>query len=121
CLVELAERLFALPVRLAAPRGPVGMPEEISQPEYATAVGLLMYGARAHRQAAQRPATLMAKFKSMFAGAEGQRGGRLGKHARTGGETMTTKEAGIHISLSEEEHEGARIKVIDDGGGGSNA
>src|SRR2546425_10383573 len=69
CLVELAERLFALPVRLAAPRGPVGMPEEISQPEYATAVGLLMYGARAHRQAAQRPATLMAKFKSMFAGA----------------------------------------------------
>jgi hypothetical protein len=32
-------------------------------------VGLLMYGARAQRQAAQRPATLMAKFKSMFAGA----------------------------------------------------
>ncbi len=69
CLVELAERLFALPVRLAAPRGPVGMPEEISQPEYAAAVGLLMYGARARRQAAQRPTTLIAKFKSMFAGA----------------------------------------------------
>lgn len=67
-LVELAERMFSLPVRLAAPRGLAGMPEEISQPEYATAVGLLMYGARAHRQAAQRPGTLAAKIKSMFAG-----------------------------------------------------
>lgn len=68
-LAELAEGVFALPVRVAAPRGPVGMPEEISQPEYATAVGLLMYGGRARCQAAQRPVTLMAKFKSMFAGA----------------------------------------------------
>ncbi len=67
-LVELAERMFALPVRVAVPRGLVGMPEEISQPEYATAVGLLMYGARARQQAAQRPDTLVAKIKSMFAG-----------------------------------------------------
>jgi len=67
-LVELAERMFALPVRMAAPRGLVGMPEEISQPEYATAVGLLMYGARARRHASQRPDTLVAKIKSMFAG-----------------------------------------------------
>ena len=67
-LLELAERLFALPVRLAAPRGLAGMPEEISQPEYATAVGLLMYGARARRSASQRPDTLVAKIKSMFAG-----------------------------------------------------
>ncbi len=67
-LVELAERMFALPVRRVAPRGPVGMPEEISQPEYATVVGLLVYGARARRLAAQRPDTLAAKIKSMFAG-----------------------------------------------------
>src|SRR2546426_12777794 len=67
CLVELAERLFALPVRLAAPRGPVGMPEELSQPAYATEGGLLMYRARDHRQAAQRPAPLRAKFHSMLA------------------------------------------------------
>ncbi|MCI0538324.1 MAG: cell division protein FtsA, partial [Verrucomicrobiales bacterium] len=68
-LVELAERVFALPVRLGVPRGPLGMPEELSQPEYATSVGLVMYGARARRQAAQRPGTLVAKLKSMFAGA----------------------------------------------------
>ena len=68
-LVELAERMFALPVRVVAPRGLAGMPEEISQPEYATSVGLLVYGARARHLAAQRPATLVAKIKSMFAGA----------------------------------------------------
>ncbi len=67
-LVDLAERMFALPVRVAVPRGLVGMPEGISQPEYATAVGLLIYGARARRQAAQRPDSLVAKIKSMFAG-----------------------------------------------------
>jgi len=67
-LVELAERMFMLPVRLAAPRGLAGMPEEISQPEYATSIGLLMYGARARRQATLRPGTLVAKIKSMFAG-----------------------------------------------------
>ncbi len=68
-LVELAERIFSLPVRVAVPRSLTGMPEELSQPEYATAVGLLMYGARARRQATQRPGTFVAKIKSMFAGA----------------------------------------------------
>jgi cell division protein FtsA len=68
-LIELAERMFNLPVRLARPRGLEGMPEELSQPEYATVVGLLLYGARARRQAPQRQANLVAKIKSMFAGA----------------------------------------------------
>ncbi|HEX2710606.1 MAG TPA: cell division protein FtsA, partial [Candidatus Acidoferrales bacterium] len=35
-MVELAERMFAMPVRVGAPRGLVGMPEGVSQPEYAT-------------------------------------------------------------------------------------
>jgi cell division protein FtsA len=67
-LAELAERLFSLPVRCAMARGLEDMPEELSQPEYATVVGLLLYGAHARRMAAQRPATLVAKLKSMFAG-----------------------------------------------------
>jgi cell division protein FtsA len=67
-LAELAERLFSLPVRCAMPRGLEDMPEELSQPEYATVVGLLLYGAHARRVAAQRPTTLAAKLKSMFAG-----------------------------------------------------
>ncbi len=67
-LVELAERLFQLPVRLAVPRGLQGMPEEVSRPEYAAVVGLLLFAARARRQAAQRPETLVGRIKSMFAG-----------------------------------------------------
>ena len=65
---EVAERMFSLPVRCAAPRGLEDMPEELSQPEYATVVGLLLYGAHARRVAAQRPTTLVAKLKSMFVG-----------------------------------------------------
>ncbi len=66
-LVELAERVFALPARLASPRGLVGLPEEVSRPEYAALVGLLSYGARA-RRAAQQPASWTARIKTMFAG-----------------------------------------------------
>jgi cell division protein FtsA len=67
--VEMAEHMFNLPVRLAIPRGLQGMPAELSRPEYATVVGLLIYGARARRQAAQRPTNFVSKIKSMFAGA----------------------------------------------------
>jgi cell division protein FtsA len=68
-LVELAESMFHLPARVAVPRGLEGMPEQLSQPEYATVVGLLLYGARARRQAPQKPATFVGRIKSMFAGA----------------------------------------------------
>jgi cell division protein FtsA len=67
-LIELAEQMTSWPVRIARPHGLEGMPEALSQPEYATAVGLLLYGAHARRVAAQRPVTLVAKIKSMFAG-----------------------------------------------------
>jgi cell division protein FtsA len=67
--VELAERQFALPVRVAEPRGIAEMPPEVSQPEYATAVGLVLYGAWERRAAAQRQGGLVAKLKAMFAGA----------------------------------------------------
>jgi cell division protein FtsA len=68
-LTELAEGMFNLPVRLATPRGLEGMPEQLSRPEYATVVGLLLYGARARRQAPQRSGNFVAKIKSMFVGA----------------------------------------------------
>jgi cell division protein FtsA len=68
-LPELAERVFNLPVRIAVPRGLVGMSEEVSRPEYSTAVGLVLYGARTRRIAGARPTGFMGKLKSMFAGA----------------------------------------------------
>jgi cell division protein FtsA len=67
-LIDLSESIFGLPARLAAPHGLEGLPEELSQPEYATVIGLLLYGVQARRLAAQRPVTLVGKLKSMFAG-----------------------------------------------------
>jgi cell division protein FtsA len=66
-LVEMAEQEFGLPARLAAPRGLADLTEEVTRPEYATAVGLVLYGARATRAAAQR-ASLGSKLKALFAG-----------------------------------------------------
>ncbi len=48
-LAELAEKVFSLPVRVARPRGLEGMGEDAALPEYSTAVGLVLYGARARR------------------------------------------------------------------------
>jgi cell division protein FtsA len=67
--MELAEQSFHLPMRIAEPKGLVDLPEQVAQPEYATVVGLVMYGAKARRSAPQRAGNLVSKLKSMFAGA----------------------------------------------------
>ncbi|MEW6755053.1 MAG: cell division protein FtsA [Candidatus Latescibacterota bacterium] len=43
-VVELAERVFDLPVRLGTPRVTRGMADRVSSPVFATAVGLVLYG-----------------------------------------------------------------------------
>ena len=68
-LPELAEKIFNLPVRVAVPRGLGEMSEQVSRPEYSTAVGLILYGARTRRLAGARPTGWVGKLKSMFAGA----------------------------------------------------
>jgi len=68
-LIELAEQSFHLPARIAEPKGLADLPEQVAQPEYATVVGLVMYGAKTRRNAPQRAANLVSKLKSMFAGA----------------------------------------------------
>jgi len=45
------------------------LPEQVAQPEYATAVGLVLYAAKARRNAQQRSGNFVAKLKSMFVGA----------------------------------------------------
>jgi cell division protein FtsA len=67
-LVELAEKTFNLPVRVAAPRGLTAMSDEVAHPEYATAVGLVLYGARTRRTAGARPSGWTGKLKALFAG-----------------------------------------------------
>ena len=68
-LLELTEEGFHLPARIAEPQGMRELPEQVAQPEYATAVGLVLYAAKARKAAAQRPANLVSKLRSMLAGA----------------------------------------------------
>jgi cell division protein FtsA len=68
-LPELAERVFNLPVRVASPRGLAEMSEQVTQPEYSTVIGLVLYTARTRRAQAARPTGFLGKLKSMFAGA----------------------------------------------------
>jgi cell division protein FtsA len=68
-LVDLAEQSFHLPVRIAEPKGLADLPEQVAQPEYATVVGLVIYGAKTRRNAPQRAGNFVSKLKSMFAGA----------------------------------------------------
>jgi cell division protein FtsA len=45
-MCEVAEHIFNLPVRLGKPKGFGGLVDLVSVPEYATSVGLLLYGAQ---------------------------------------------------------------------------
>jgi cell division protein FtsA len=45
-LQELGDQIFNVPTRIGHPRGVGGLKDVVSSPVYATAVGLLMYGAR---------------------------------------------------------------------------
>ena len=47
-VVELAEQIFDLPVRPGSPRGLENMDGPLIAPAYSTAVGLVLYGYRAH-------------------------------------------------------------------------
>ena len=68
-LVELSEHIFNLPVRVAVPRGLADMSDQVSRPEYSTAVGLVLFAARTRRVADAKPGGWVGKLKSMFAGA----------------------------------------------------
>ena len=67
-LGELAEQVFQLPVRMAEPRGILDLPESVMKPEYATAVGLVLYAAKSRRVATQRSNGIVSKLKAMIAG-----------------------------------------------------
>jgi cell division protein FtsA len=56
--LELAEEIFHMPVRLGKPQGVLGMlgnEEVVADPEYSTAVGLLLYGRRKQTEDAILP------------------------------------------------------------------
>ncbi|MCH8499720.1 MAG: cell division protein FtsA [Marinobacter sp.] len=73
-VVELAEEIFHMPVRLAAPQTVSGMTEVVNNPIYATGVGLLMHGfrqmdkGRGPAQKAESKAPLLERVKAWFTG-----------------------------------------------------
>jgi len=71
--VELAEEVFHLPVRVGKPQKVQGLKEVVSNPTYATAVGLLLYGKAElddtnKREEAKETSTALFKIKSWFKG-----------------------------------------------------
>jgi len=49
-VVELAEEIFHMPVRLGCPQNIRGLTDIVNNPIYSTGVGLLLYGLRQHRE-----------------------------------------------------------------------
>jgi len=67
-LLEVAESLLRVPARLGYPVPLSRMPDELIQPEFSTAIGMLLY---THRTSVLRAADdqgLRAKLKAIFAG-----------------------------------------------------
>ena len=52
---EVAERVFGLPVRRGNPKGVGGLVDVVNSPQYATAVGLLLFGMKLRRHGPPRP------------------------------------------------------------------
>lgn len=72
-VVELAEEIFHMPVSIGKPKGVSGLSDIIRNPIYATAVGLLEYGAKQQCEGVPMPPTvgmngLVGKVKSWFMG-----------------------------------------------------
>ncbi len=74
-VVDLAEEIFHMPVRLGMPQGVTGLQDVVRNPVYSTAVGLLLYGQKAEqegtsarRQARGGPVDWFERFKRWFQG-----------------------------------------------------
>lgn len=73
-VVELAEKIFQMPVRLGLPHTVTGLAEVISNPIYATGVGLLIYGHQQITSGRQETINgsgmkgLLGKMKTWFKG-----------------------------------------------------
>ncbi|GAA6152331.1 cell division protein FtsA [Pseudoteredinibacter isoporae] len=72
-VVELAEEIFHMPVRLGAPQNVTGLSDIVNNPIYSTGVGLLNYGVNqqqegkaANYSSKDAPMSIWEKFKNLF-------------------------------------------------------
>lgn len=74
-LVELAEEIFHMPVRMGSPQNVTGLTEVVKNPIHSTGVGLLMYGRDHHQQQGlhriadhDSGSSFLSKIKNWFQG-----------------------------------------------------
>jgi cell division protein FtsA len=70
-VIELAEEVFDLPVRLGLPQNISGLTEVARNPIYSTGVGLLLYGRQQHAHGTPEPASAglwLARMQNWFKG-----------------------------------------------------
>lgn len=67
--VELAERVFKMPVRLGVPQSVTGLADVINNPVYATGIGLLLYGLK--QRETQSEALTQPGLKSLWSRMKG--------------------------------------------------
>ncbi|MFW2369141.1 MAG: cell division protein FtsA [Desulforhopalus sp.] len=65
-LVELAEQIFDLPVRIGYPTGISGKIEELHNPRCTTATGLVLFGRNKRNEGARHEATVVSRVKEWF-------------------------------------------------------
>lgn len=65
-VVELAEQVFGLPVRIGAPENVTGAAHVVGNPVYSTGAGLLLAGATQHRLGLQQESSFFGESKSLF-------------------------------------------------------
>ena len=117
---ELAEEIFQLPTRLGYPRNVGGLKDVINNPKFATAVGLLFYGAEKENEDAPvrfASAPSSAAESSLFHG--------VWERMSAGSEIFVnlsnTRRHAIMDDMVPDTEQAAKIKVIGVGGGGGNA
>ena len=65
-MVEIAEQIFDLPVRRAAPEGMGGLADHVNSPAFATSVGLVAYTSQ-HMQIEQgRSGAIIDRLRTLF-------------------------------------------------------
>ena len=67
-LLDNAESLLRVPTRIGSPVPLSRMPQELASPEFAVAVGMLLYTHRTQVRRASEEQGLRAKLKAIFAG-----------------------------------------------------
>ncbi|GAB4332290.1 MAG: cell division protein FtsA [Desulfobulbaceae bacterium] len=64
-IVEMAEQIFDMPVRIGYPKGVEGRLDEVNSPRCTTAVGLLLYGSQALRGRKKRAPGVIKKLSDL--------------------------------------------------------